>query len=113
MCADNSLSFGIKVNFHGRDSSVILHFWSKKKLDLKIKDIKLFNKVGTSRLYVAYIWVHLNAENPSKDCPIEIAEDTCNINFVVQDTTSKKQHGVSISLETNEITYTDMFYEGT
>lgn len=104
-------TYECKVYDMQSEKSIDLLFWSEKKMELRIRDVKLFFEGTEAKkvlLYRYHYWLDHN--NQVVHIPFEERNlyQCTYITFIVEDITSQIQEAISISLLTQEITYKKM-----
>ncbi len=107
-------NFKIRLVDFCKEGKVNIRFFSERKCDLRIKDVKFYY---SSRDFIksSASYMSINLNNSSKTVTFQVDNDTeiyfTSITMIVKDMTNKKQFAVQISTDGKILRYTDMVFE--
>lgn len=104
------------LRFETKDeSSVTVKFWSEKRLDLRITDIKFFSRgqvMPESDIQYVQFFLDNNWHCHSFYSLNKNVYNCTSLNFIVKDVTSKTQYAVRVPLDGGDSEFTKMTFEG-
>ena len=103
------MKFGVGVKII--DNSLIISFDSKTKLDLLIKNVKLFYENDSIKEDKTVVPIFLD-NGKTDSFSLRVSDDLKirTVTFIVKDNINKEQYAISNCMKTNKITMTEMLY---
>lgn len=96
-------------------ADVSIRFYSQGKADIRIRDVKYYYSPKNCVKPIEQFY-NTKLDNDYKTLAFHIANEEnkmiTSINFIVKDVVAKEQYAVQVKLDTTQIIYKKMIYEG-